>query len=302
MTVRFGIAGTGFWAREVHVPGLRRTPGAQPVAIWGRNTAEAQAIATRHGLQTCATFDAMLNAVDAVSFALPPSVQGRLALQAAGAGKHLLLEKPVATSSASSAAIAAEVAARRLCTVVFFMRRFVPDVEAAVSRAGRSEWTCATVRVHSSALAADSPYVNSVWRREPGAALWDIGPHVLSILIPVLGRVQEVTTEQAEEPFCSFATSHARGSSASVALTLHALRENALNEYRFASSSGELVLPDPPLDRPGVYSIAAGELVANIVDGLPHHRCDVAFGAEVVHVLEALEHSRSSGKRVALAP
>jgi predicted dehydrogenase len=236
-----------------------------------------------------------------VSIALPPDVQATLALDAARAGKHLLLEKPVARSPAASQAIASEAARRDLCTVVFFMRRFVPDIERAVQEAAAGAWNRASVRVQSSALADGSPYAGSVWRREPHGALWDIGPHVLSILIPVLGDVREVAPEAAEEPGLAFVTSHERGAQASVSLTLHAPRDATSNDYRFESSSSTLVLPDPPLDRPGHYSAAAGELVANIASRSTGHRCDVSFGARIVRVLEAIERSRSTGERVTLA-
>lgn len=300
MTVRFGVAGTGYWAREVHVPGLIRTPGARLVGIWGRNAAEARAIANRHGVEAHATYGELLEAVDAVSFALPPDVQAPLALEAARAGKHLLLEKPVAKSSAASESIATEVRVRGLSTLVFFMRRFIPQVEQALDGARRMAWKGAAIRVHSSALAEGSPYAGSAWRREPDGALWDIGPHVLSILIPVLGAVREVAAKEAEGSFCEFATLHEGGAFANVSLTLHARRDAALNDYRFESASSHLTLPDPPLDRPGLYSIAAGELVSNIVDGASRHRCDVAFGHEIVRILGAIDQSLSTGKRIAL--
>ena len=41
---------------------------------------------------------AFLDAVDGVAFAVPPDVQAPIAVAAARAGKHLMLEKPLATS------------------------------------------------------------------------------------------------------------------------------------------------------------------------------------------------------------
>lgn len=301
MTVRFGVAGTGYWAREVHVVGLTRTPGAQLMGVWGRNATDARTIADRHGVEAFATFGEMLEAVDAISFALPPDVQAPLALEAARAGRHLLLEKPVAKSSKASSAIAAEAQRRGLATLVFFMRRFIPQVEHALEDAVRTQWSGATIRIHSSALTEGSPYAGSVWRQQPDGALWDIGPHVLSILIPVLGAVRDVAPKDAQSPFCEFQTVHDGGARADVSLTLHARRDAALNHYRFESASSQLTLPDPPLDRPALYSKAARELVANIVDGASRHRCDVDFGDEIVRVLEAIDQSLSTGKRIALA-
>jgi hypothetical protein len=95
-------------------------------------------------------------------------------------------------------------------------------------------------------------------------------------------------------------TMHDGGARASVSLTLHARRDAALNDYRFESTSSQLALPDPPLDRPGVYSIAACELVANIVNRSSRHRCDAAFGDEIVRILEAVDQSLSTRGHITL--
>ena len=296
MSLRFGVAGTGHWARTVHVPGLGRTVGAKPVGVWGRNAAEAARIAGDNGLAAFADFDAMLGAVDAVSFALPPDVQAPLALRAARAGKHLLLEKPIATNVREADAIAREVAAQGLGSVVFFMRRFVPEIAAAIDQASRRPWTRASVTVHSTTLVAGSPYADSAWRRETGAAIWDIGPHVVSILIAVLGPVVEVRAERVDGHVHRFTTSHARGAVADVSLSIHVERAAARNDYRFDASDASVTLPDPPLDRPAIYAIAAGELVRHVADRSSPHRCDAAFGAEVVAVLEAVERRRADAE------
>jgi hypothetical protein len=52
--------------------------------------------------------------LDAVAFAVPPDVQAELAVVAAQAGKHLLLDKPVATTSTSSASTSSYAAAPSL--------------------------------------------------------------------------------------------------------------------------------------------------------------------------------------------
>src|SRR4051812_1136768 len=92
--VRVGVVGTSYWAREAHAKGVRRTSGAQLVAIWGRDAERTGAAAEAVGARAHTNFDAFLDDVDLVTFSVPPSVQAVLAVQAAEAGKHLLLEKP----------------------------------------------------------------------------------------------------------------------------------------------------------------------------------------------------------------
>src|SRR3954464_12268716 len=94
--MRFGVLGTGFWAEHVHAASLAEHPDAELVGVWGRDLAKAKAVGARFDVPGYADVDALLADVDAGSFALPPDVQVPLAVRAAEAGKHLLLEKPIA--------------------------------------------------------------------------------------------------------------------------------------------------------------------------------------------------------------
>ena len=128
MAVRFGVVGTAYWAREVHVPGLLAQPSVQLVGLWGRNVESVREIADPAGITPFSRFEEMLEAVYAVSIAVPPDVQAHLALIAANAGKHLLLEKPLSTVRKDAEDIAEAVSRNRLSSIVFFTRRFVPEI------------------------------------------------------------------------------------------------------------------------------------------------------------------------------
>ena len=97
--LRFGLVGTGYWARITHAPALASGEGIEFAAVWGRDPGAARTLAAEHGVTAYADFDEFLAGVDAVAFAVPPDVQAGMAAQAAAAGKHLLLEKPIATSA-----------------------------------------------------------------------------------------------------------------------------------------------------------------------------------------------------------
>src|ERR1700730_18762783 len=97
--MRFGLVGTGYWAKTTHAPALASTRGAELVAVWGRDQAAAAALAAEHGAIAHADFGTFLDSVDAVAFSVPPHVQARLAVRAAQAGEHLLLEKAGAPSA-----------------------------------------------------------------------------------------------------------------------------------------------------------------------------------------------------------
>ena len=90
--------------------------------MWGRDAGRAAALAERHGAVHAGTdFDAFLAEVDAVTFAVPPQLQSELALRAIHAGKHVALEKPIATSLQDAAErLAAAADAHGVATIVMF--------------------------------------------------------------------------------------------------------------------------------------------------------------------------------------
>ena len=67
----------------------------------------------------------MLGDVDAVAFAVPPDVQAGMAREAAAAGRHTLLDKPIATDASAAQALADTAKDNNVASVVFFTDRFV---------------------------------------------------------------------------------------------------------------------------------------------------------------------------------
>src|SRR5262245_23929338 len=108
--LRFGLVGTGHWAHIAHAPALASTEGIELTAVWGRNPPAASALAASYGAVAHEEIEALLAAVDGVAFAVPPDVQAPIAAAAARAGKHLMLEKPLATSDAAVDELASAVA------------------------------------------------------------------------------------------------------------------------------------------------------------------------------------------------
>src|SRR5258708_33168288 len=91
---RFGLAGTGHWARITHAPALASTAGIELAGVWGRKAEAAAAVAGSYGGAWYDNFDDFLTGVDAVAFAGPPDVQAARAGRAAGAGRHRLVGAP----------------------------------------------------------------------------------------------------------------------------------------------------------------------------------------------------------------
>jgi predicted dehydrogenase len=294
METKFGVVGTAHWATNVHSVGLQQTPGARLVGIWGRDLEKTRALAAARGVAAFARFEDMLAEVDAISFAVPPQIQEELALRALRAGKHALLEKPIATT-ANAARLLAEAAQRAdAVTIVFFMRRFIPEVADFVAQHAGGGWREAEVEVRSATFASDSPYRNSVWRQVAGSEIWDVGPHILSILLPLLGPVTAARVLAPEGGFTRFETTHVGGARALSRINQRASPGDTCNIYRFRGPAGEVSAPEPVLDRTANYVRAATALVERIRDRAQVHPCDVVLGAETVRILEQIAPWRAA--------
>jgi len=290
--MRFGVLGTGFWASEVHATSIAGHPDAELVGVWGRDLAKAKAVGATFDVPGTDDLDALLADVDAVSFALPPDVQAPLAERAAAAGKHLLLEKPVALSTAAADRVVDAVAAAGVASVVFFTNRFRTATSTWLEQAART--TLAGGSVTWLGNLAGSPF-DTPWRREHGA-LWDIGPHALSLLVPALGPVTAVQAGAGQGDTVHLVLSHPEGRASTVTVSSTAAELAAGIDVWVHGDAGRLVLLPEARVAVAAHQVAVTELQAAALTG-GAHPCDAAFGRDVVRVLEAAQRALRTGRR-----
>ncbi|MDG4755854.1 Gfo/Idh/MocA family oxidoreductase [Micromonospora sp. WMMD718] len=298
--LRFGLFGTGHWAAETHAAAIDAHPGATLAGVWGRDPAKAGALAARHGVPAFDDVDALLGAVDAIAVALPPDVQAEIAVRAAAAGKHLLLDKPLALSLAEADRVVTAAQASGVASVVFFTQRFHPNVTgflAAAAAAGG--WQHARATMFASIYQPGNPYGDSRWRREHGA-LWDIGPHALSLILPVLGRVTRVAAMNGPSDLVHLLLTHDGGATSILSLTLDAPAAAVTRDFVFFSENGTTTVPPGDGSALRAFGTAIDQLLEEVEAGTRDHRCDVWFGREVVGVLAAAETARAEGRTVDL--
>jgi len=213
--LRFGLVGTGHWAQITHAPALASTEGIEFTAVWGRDRDAASTLAAAYHATAHSDIEAFLADVDAVAFAVPPDVQAPIAARAAGAGKHLLLEKPIATAEAAADMLAESVENARVASVVFFTARFRPDVRAwLASVTGQDGWAGGCAVWLGSSLLESSPF-NTPWRRQKGG-LWDLAPHAVSLLWACLGPVVSVTADAGRADVSHLVLHHESGVTSTV--------------------------------------------------------------------------------------
>lgn len=99
MTVRMGLIGLGGIYRA-HASGYRQHRDAEVVAVCDSDMARARAEANEWGATPFGDYRQLLEQpeIDAVDIMLPHSLHERVTLAALDAGKHVLIEKPIAPS------------------------------------------------------------------------------------------------------------------------------------------------------------------------------------------------------------
>jgi len=129
-TLRWGIIGTGNIARQF-CEGVRQTPRGKLVAVASRSGQSAKAFAEEHGVDRgIEGYAALVSAddVDAVYIALPNSLHAEWTIRALKAGKHVLCEKPLATSAKEAERMFAAARQADRLLVEAFMYRCHPQM------------------------------------------------------------------------------------------------------------------------------------------------------------------------------
>lgn len=286
---RLGLVGTGYWADVAHATAADRAPSWTLSAVWGRDTARAEDLAARHGAPHAGSdFDAFLEHVDAVTFAVPPAVQSEFALRAIAAGKHVALEKPIALTTRSADALVEAADDADVAAIVLFTMLYDPRVRAIIERVrGGEHWVGGTGLWLGSALGDENPF-NTPWRHDKGG-LWDVGPHAVSVLWRTLGPIIDVRTTRGADDLVHLAFTHEDGRTSTTSLTLNAPDAADGFSTMLWGPGGRLDVPVDDVDFVDSFTRAYEELAELITTGDREHDCDIRFGREVVRVLSAAE-------------
>jgi len=179
-----GIVGTGGAARDIHAPACAAGGGARLGAVCSADLGRARTLAEPQGATAYDRVDALLDdpAVGAVILATPPDRHRELAERAVAAGRHVLIEKPIAPSAADVAALRDLALSAPVVVEVVRNERFMDMHVAAreVLRAGELG-TLLSLHAHTAIVAEEVWGDAPAWQLRPqvsgGGALLDLGVH-----------------------------------------------------------------------------------------------------------------------------
>ena len=187
------VIGAGAIAQD-HLASFKLHPSAHVVALAEVSPERGQLTAELFGIPEVTTDYRDLLArsdIDVVSIALPNYLHAKVALEALKAGKHVLLEKPMATNARDAAKLLAEAKKRGVLLMVGQNLRFAPEVQAAKAMVeagtlgdvhhGRTSWN----------RRAGIPRIGSWFTQKRfagGGCTYDIGVHALDRCLFLLGE------------------------------------------------------------------------------------------------------------------
>jgi predicted dehydrogenase len=333
--VRAAIIGLGRWGRSLVTSVQGKSDDIRFVAGHTRTRAAAEAFCRDHGVRLTDSFADILAdpAIDAVVLATPHSRHETQVKEAAAAGKHIFVEKPIALDRAGAQAAFEATRVAGVVLAVGFGRRFHPAINELRIRArdGRLGTIVAMVGQHTTSTAQFIPPDN--WRADPrespAGALTAVGVHLLDHMIELAGRVREVhcvTARYAAGPADDTTTillrfdSGATGSifcSVSTATDFHftvygtkglaEISRPALTHFRFAPAADRAptglvtAAPDELIEYPG-FDLLNAELVefARCVRERRSYPLPIGELLHGMSVFDALVESARSNKSVAL--
>ncbi|RKT78499.1 putative dehydrogenase [Terracoccus luteus] len=195
MSFRVAVVGAGYWGPNL-VRNFRASPEWELVAVCDLDADRARVVAgdPRVDVETDVGRLLARDDVDAVAIATPANSHRRLALAALESGRHVLVEKPLATSSAEGLEMVEAARDRGLVLMCDHTYCYTPVVQRIRDIVASGEL--------GDVLFVDSVRINLGLVQPDVDVLWDLAPHDLSILDFILpgGLVPQGVAAHGADP------------------------------------------------------------------------------------------------------
>lgn len=195
--VNFAIVGCGFIALK-HAEALSKLPSAKLYAVCDMIIENMKPYEDKYEALAYNDYDSLLNDdnVHVVNICTPSGTHAALAIKAAKAGKHVILEKPIALTEEDSKAIVLSCKENNVKLAVIHPNRFRPALIALKKllddgRFGRISHANATVRWNRN----QAYYDQAAWRGTKamdGGVLMNQAIHNLDLLLWLMGPAAEL--------------------------------------------------------------------------------------------------------------
>lgn len=191
--LKVAVAGLGFIG-PAHIEALRRIPNIEVIAISDINEEIAKRKAKKLGIEkSTANFDALIKEdIDCVHICTPNNLHYQMAKKALLAGKHVVCEKPLATTIAEAEELVSIASSKNLVNAVHFNIRYYPLIRQM--KIMREKGELGEVYSIIGSYLQDWLFFETDynWRLEPeqsgeSRAIADIGSHLIDLLEYISG-------------------------------------------------------------------------------------------------------------------
>ena len=231
--MRLGVVGAGSLGFH-HVRILRTVEGVQLAGFHEHRQERADNVAAELGVRSYPTVDALLDDVDAVTIAVPTPAHHAVASKALRRGKHVLIEKPIATTLAEADDLLALARANGALIQTGHVERFNRAVRAALPHVDAPRF------IQSDRLAPFNPRGSDV------AVVLDLMIHDLDLVRTLVGaHVGEIAAVGVPvlTPFVDIANARLTFASGAVAnITASRVSRERMRKIRIFQKSGYLSL------------------------------------------------------------
>lgn len=172
--ITIGVVGVGHLG-ALHAKMLAGARNARLVSVFDTNGEKAAAVAAEQGCGCARSVEELLDAVDAVSIAVPTSLHFDIAAEAIRRGRHVFLEKPITRTVDEARALNALAREHGVMIQVGHIERFNPAIVAL------DRYNIAPVFVESHRLAQFNPRGTDV------AVVLDLMIHDIDIILSLVG-------------------------------------------------------------------------------------------------------------------
>ncbi len=274
--LNWGLIGAGDIVRRRVAPAMAELENCKIVAVSRRRPDLAAEFASKFGIANCYTdwHDLLADpSLQAVYVATPVFLHAEQAIAAAGAGKHVLCEKPMAMNAGECGRMIAACRENGVTLGVAYYRRFYPVLERvrrliADGAVGKPVFVQINAFEYFDPAADDTRHWLIEKEKSGGGPMMDFGCHRLEVLTDLFGKVSEITSivtnvnfNRGVEDTAAVLLRFETGPIASLVVT-HAARERR-DTLEIFGSKGSVHIP----------ALNIGDLVLKTADGetLEHH-------------------------------
>ena len=237
-TVNFGIIGCGVISR-FHIQAINAIDGAKLHGVYDHIYDFAKKTAEEQQVKAYQTLEEMLSdpELDAVCICTPSGLHAAQAIQAAKAGKHVLIEKPIALSLEDCDKISAKAQKSGVKIAVVSQLRFSPAMQKIKKALNEGKLgKIVSADIYMKYFRSQEYYDKNEWRgtiaMDGGGALMNQGIHGVDLLQYAMGPVKSITALSAalvrkievEDTLSAVSYTHLRNIISTVIGSIH--REN----------------------------------------------------------------------------